>query len=147
MRLDVEAGTASSDHVAVDTHDQPGKPVPASTASLFPTHRLDASVTLPLSQCHSLLADLAQLTDPRKRHGRRHALTAVLAVAVAAVLAGARSLAAIGEWTADAPRPVLAALGVRRDPLRGDWRPPGEATVRRVLARVDPDALDLALGR
>jgi hypothetical protein len=70
----------------------------------------------------------------------------VLAVAVAAVLAGARSLAAIGEWAADAPGPVLAALGARRDPLRRAWRPPGEATVRRVLARVDPDALDRAVG-
>jgi hypothetical protein len=71
----------------------------------------------------------------------------VLAVGVAAVLAGAKSLAAIGEWAADAPGPVLAALGVRRDPLRRVWRPPGEATVRRVLARVDPDALDLVIGR
>ena len=35
----------------------------------------------------------------------------MLAVAVAAVLAGAKSLAAIGEWAADAPGPVLAALG------------------------------------
>jgi predicted transposase YbfD/YdcC len=66
---------------------------------------------------------------------------------VAAVLAGAKSLAAIGEWAADAPQPVLAALGVRRDPLRGAYQPPGEATVRRVLARVDPDALDLVIGR
>jgi predicted transposase YbfD/YdcC len=71
----------------------------------------------------------------------------VLAVAVAAVLSGARSLVAIGAWAADAPQPVLAALGVRRDPLRRVWRPPGEATVRRVLARVDPDALDLVIGR
>jgi hypothetical protein len=70
-----------------------------------------------------------------------------LAVAVAAVLAGAKSLAAIGEWAADAPPPVLAALGARRDPLRRAWRPPDEATVRRVLARVDPDALDLVIGR
>ena len=67
-------------------------------------------------------------------------------MAVAAVLAGARSLAAIGEWAADAPGPVLAALGVRRDPLTGAWRPPAEATVRRVLARVDPDALDRVIG-
>jgi predicted transposase YbfD/YdcC len=67
-------------------------------------------------------------------------------VAVAAVLAGARSLAAIGEWASDAPGQVLAALGVRRDPLTGAFRPPGEATVRRVLARVDPDALDRAIG-
>jgi DDE_Tnp_1-associated len=71
----------------------------------------------------------------------------VLGVAVAAVLAGARSLAAIGEWAADAPGQVLAALGVRCDPLRGIWRPPGEATVRRVLACVDPDALDQVVGR
>jgi predicted transposase YbfD/YdcC len=98
-------------------------------------------------QCRSLLDDLAQIPDPRQRRGRRHALAAVLAVAVAAVLAGARSLAAIGEWAADAPQPVLAALGVRRDVLRGAYRPPGEATVRRVLARVDPDVLDGVIGR
>jgi predicted transposase YbfD/YdcC len=70
----------------------------------------------------------------------------VLAVAVVAVLTGARSLVAIGEWAADAPGPVLAALGVRHDPLRRVCRPPAEATVRRVLARVDPDALDRAIG-
>jgi DDE_Tnp_1-associated/Transposase DDE domain len=94
-----------------------------------------------------LLDYLAQVADPRHRRGRRHALGAVLAVAVAAVLAGARSLAAIGEWAADAPQPVLAALGVRRDPLPRVYRPSDEATVRRVLARVDPDALDLVIGR
>jgi predicted transposase YbfD/YdcC len=108
--------------------------------------RLAAPAALAPDQCRSLLDSLAQLTDPRHRRGRRHALGAVLAVAVAAVLAGARSLAAIGEWAADAPAPVLAALGVRRDPLRRVWRPPAEATVRRVLARIDPDALDRAIG-
>jgi predicted transposase YbfD/YdcC len=104
-------------------------------------------VALAPAQCRDLLSYLAQVTDPRQRRGRRHALGAVLAVAVAAVLAGAKSLAAIGEWAADAPGPVLAALGVRRDPLGRVWRPPGEATVRRVLARVDPDALDQVIGR
>jgi predicted transposase YbfD/YdcC len=99
------------------------------------------------AQCRDLLGYLAQITDPRQRRGRRHPLGVVLAVAVAAVLAGAQSLAAIGEWAADAPGPVLAALGVRRDPLRRVWRPPGEATVRRLLARVDPDALDQVIGR
>ena len=67
-------------------------------------------------QCCSLLDDLAQIADPRHRRGRRHPLVGVLGVAVAAVLAGARSLAAIGEWAADAPGRMLAALGVRRDP-------------------------------
>jgi hypothetical protein len=61
-------------------------------------------------------------------------------------LAGARSLAAIGEWASDAPCQVLAALGVGRHPLTGAWQPPGEATVRRVLARIDADALDRAIG-
>jgi predicted transposase YbfD/YdcC len=123
--------------------------VPAPTSSPIPAaaQRPDAPIALAPDQCRSLLDELAQLTDPRQRRGRRHALGTVLAVAVAAVLAGARSLAAIGEWAADAPGPVLAALGVRRDPLRRVWRPPGEATVRRVLARVDPDALDLVIGR
>jgi hypothetical protein len=125
------------------------KPVPALTSSRIPVaaKRLDAPVALAPDQCRSLLDDLAQITDPRQRRGRRHPLGTVLAVAVAAVLAGAKSLAAIGEWAADAPGPVVAALGVRRDPLRRVWRPPAEATVRRVLARVDPDALDQVIGR
>jgi predicted transposase YbfD/YdcC len=122
--------------------------VPACSSSSIPAaaQRLAAPAALAPDQCRDLLGYLAQIADPRHRRGRRHALTAVLAVAVAAVLAGARSLAAIGEWAADAPQPVLAALGVRHDPLRRVYRPPAEATMRRVLARVDPDALDRAIG-
>lgn len=44
-----------------------------------------------------------------------------------AVLAGARSFTAIGEWAADAPPRVLAALGVRYGPLDRLFRPPDEA--------------------
>jgi hypothetical protein len=65
---------------------------------------------------------------------------------VAAVLAGARSFTAIGEWVADAPPQVMAALGIRRDPLTGRLEPPDEATIRRVLETVDPDAPDAAVG-
>jgi DDE_Tnp_1-associated len=92
--------------------------VPASASSPLAavTHRLDAPAALAPERCRDLLGYLAQIADPRHRRGRRHALGAVLAVAVAAVLAGARSLAAIGEWASDAPCQVLAALGVRRDP-------------------------------
>jgi DDE_Tnp_1-associated len=38
----------------------------------------------------------------------RHTLTSLLLTAAAAVLAGARSFTAIGEWAADAPPQVLA---------------------------------------
>jgi hypothetical protein len=53
----------------------------------------------------------------------------------------------LAQLAADAPGQVLAALRTRRGPLTGAFRPPGEATVRRVLARVDPDALDRAIGQ
>jgi predicted transposase YbfD/YdcC len=122
--------------------------VPAPPSSPIPAvaHRLTAPAALAPHQCRDLLDHLAQVADPRHRRGRRHALTTVLAVAVAAVLAGASSLAAIGEWASDAPGKVQAALGMRRDLLTGAWRPPGEATVRRVLARIDAGALDRAIG-
>jgi hypothetical protein len=70
----------------------------------------------------------------------------VLAVSAAAVAAGARSVAAIAEWATDAPWPILAALGVRCDPLTRRCQVPGEATIRRVLARVDGDAVDATVG-
>ena len=89
---------------------------------------------------------LAALPDPRDRRGLRHDLAGVLAVAVCAVLAGAKSLAAIGEWAADAPPDVLLSLGIRPQPLTGVVRAPDEATVRRVLAGIDADALDAAVG-
>src|SRR3989440_11799310 len=73
-------------------------------------------------------------------------MTAVLAVAVCAVLAGARSFAAIGEWATDVPTGVLVALRVRRDPLTGARRPPGESTLRRVLTGIDTAALDELVG-
>jgi predicted transposase YbfD/YdcC len=66
-------------------------------------------------------------------------------VAAAAVLAGARSIAAIAEWAADAPQPVRAALGARRD-APGHFAVPAEATIRRTLARLDADALAAAVG-
>jgi len=62
-------------------------------------------------ECPGLLERLATIPDPRDRRGRRHTLASVLAVSAAAVLAGARSVTAIAEWAADAPWPVLAALG------------------------------------
>jgi predicted transposase YbfD/YdcC len=122
--------------------------VPACSSAPIPAAaHAAAPAALTSDQCRSVLEDLAQLADPRQRRGRRHALVGVLGVAVCAVLAGAKSLAAIGEWAADAPGQVLAALRTRRDPLTGAFRPPAEATVRRVLARVDPDALDRAIGQ
>jgi predicted transposase YbfD/YdcC len=66
-------------------------------------------------------------------------------LATAAVLAGARSIAAIAEWAADAPQPIRAALAARRD-APDHFAVPAEATIRRALSRLDVDALAAAVG-
>jgi predicted transposase YbfD/YdcC len=123
--------------------------VPAIASSLIATlaRRPHTPDTLARDQCRDLLVALAQLPDPRARRGRRHTLVAVLATAIAAVLAGHHSLAAIAEWAQDAPQAVLATLGVRRHPLTGRYQPPREATVRQVLTCIDAAALEGVLGR
>ncbi len=81
---------------------------------------------------------LSTLSDPRQRQGRRHPFATVLVVAVAGVLAGARSLAGIAGWVSDQPAWALRRLGVRRVP-------PSLSTIRRVLLLVDADVLDAVL--
>lgn len=85
-----------------------------------------------------LLEVLATVPDPRARRGVRHRFVVVLAIGVCAVLAGARTFTAIAEWARDLTTTVRERLGLRR-------RPPSESTIRRVLQRVDPEALDQAL--
>ncbi|MET8498629.1 ISAs1 family transposase [Streptomyces microflavus] len=93
-----------------------------------------------------LLERLAEVPDPRDPRGVRHGLAVVLALAACAVLAGATSLLAVGEWIVDAPPQVLERLGVQPDPVLPRRPPPAEATVRRLPARIDGDALDRAVG-
>jgi hypothetical protein len=82
---------------------------------------------------------LERVADPRQRRGVRHRVPAVLGIAVAATLAGARSFTAIGEWAADAPAGVLTRLGLTREV-------PSESTIRRLLGRLAPDQLDQVIG-
>lgn len=73
-------------------------------------------------------------------------MVGVLAIAAAAVLAGSRSVLAVGEWAGEAPQAVLGALGARRHPLTGRFNAPHGDTFRRVLAAVDADAVDTVIG-
>jgi predicted transposase YbfD/YdcC len=79
----------------------------------------------------------AQVPDPRKPRGVRHAVATVLTVAQCAVLAGARSLVAIAEWAMEADRDALSQHGIGADVVL-----PSESTIRRTLAVVDADGLD-----
>lgn len=67
----------------------------------------------------------------------RYPLAGVLAVALTAVLAGARSFAAIGEWALELREDQLARLGLHRAPV--------ESTMRKLFARLDAAALDRRL--
>jgi predicted transposase YbfD/YdcC len=97
------------------------------------------SSPIPAARCQYLLDLLAQVPDPRKRRGRRHPLAGLLAVGIAAVIAGSRSFAAIGQWAADAGPEALAVLGAARGPAE-------ESTFRRAFALVNADMLDRVLG-
>ncbi|MHB1431778.1 MAG: ISAs1 family transposase [Streptosporangiaceae bacterium] len=97
------------------------------------------SSPIPDVRSQYLLDLLAQVPDPRKRRGRRHPLAGLLAVGIAAVIAGSRSFAAIGQWAADAGPETLAVLGADRGAAE-------ESTFRRAFALVSADALDRALG-
>jgi predicted transposase YbfD/YdcC len=124
-------------------------PVPAELSSPIPAAPTHLTHTDPRQLQHAeaprLLAYLANIPDPRAARGRRHPLVAILGLAAAAVLAGARSIAAIAEWAADAPAPIRAALGARHH-APSYFAVPAEATIRRTLARLDADALAGAIG-
>jgi hypothetical protein len=94
--------------------------------------------TVAESSCPDLLVVLSRVPDPRAGRGLRHQLVTVLAAAVCAVLAGARSYVGIAEWAHDLPVSVRVRLGIGR-------RPPSESTFRRVLQTVDAHALDTAI--
>jgi DDE_Tnp_1-associated/Transposase DDE domain len=113
--------------------------VPASSSSQSPLVATISRADLPaeeLSAAQSirLLQALSAVPDPRRRRGRRYSLQSILLIAVSAVLAGARSYAAIADWAVLA-RPAVGVCG----------RPPSGATLRRVLMAVDPVAVEAAL--
>lgn len=111
-------------------------PIPAVLVKLGPLDR---------GQVADLRPFLDLVPDPRARRGRWYSLTAILLVCACAAVSGSRTLDEIAEWAARASDTVLTAVGVRRHPLR--WRrAPSRTTIGRVLAAVDGDALDRAVG-
>ena len=100
--------------------------------SSSPTPRPDAQ----LVRVAALLPALADLADPRARRGRRHGLLGLVAVSLCAVLTGARSFAAIGQWAGELDPGQLAQFGLERALA------PNTSTFRRVFTTLDAAALD-----
>lgn len=86
----------------------------------------------------SLVEAFEQVPDPRQARGIRHPLAPLLVLAACAVMTGARSFAAIGEYARDKGRLVLDTLDV-------DGAVAHPATIRRVLVEVDPAGLQTAI--
>ena len=86
----------------------------------------------------SLLSFLAEVPDPRSRHGRRHPLPAILALVCCAVMSGARGYAAIGQWGEDQEISWMHRLGFHR-------KPPKAGGIRKVLMALDVAAFEAAL--
>ncbi|GLY31502.1 transposase family protein [Kineosporia sp. NBRC 101731] len=65
-------------------------------------------------------------------------MAGVLAAGLSATLTGARSFAAIAQWSAEIDPDLLGQLGLTRSP--------SEATFRRIITAADADDLDALLG-
>ena len=87
----------------------------------------------------SLRAAFARVPDVRSRHGRRYPLPALLTLATAAMLSGARSLYAIGQWGRTQPEAVRRALGFSGAHM------PGVTTLHYVFKRLDASGFETAL--
>jgi hypothetical protein len=89
----------------------------------------------------SLLEVLAQVPDPRSRHGRRHPLSAILALAVVAMLAGAKNYQAIAQFGREKGLPLAHLLGFRRR------KTPTKSTFSVLFRVLDVPAFESSLSR
>ena len=89
----------------------------------------------------ALLEVLAEIPDPRSPRGLRHPLSAILSLAVLAMLTGARGYAAIAQFGRDKGQALAFALGFRRG------KTPAKSTFCEIFRLLDVAALEEALAR
>ncbi len=112
--------------------------------SAYPDHAMRSAASSPtrlVVQPTNLVAAFATIPDPRSRQGRRFSLAAILALAVAAILSNHLSVLAIAEWGGRQLPDLLRELGFP------DGVTPHQSTIHRVLAKLDPHSLSVALER
>jgi predicted transposase YbfD/YdcC len=92
-----------------------------------------------IAQPRPLIEVLADIPDMRARRGKRHPLSAILAMACCAMLCGYRSYSAIAEWGRNYGTGIAHALGFTHNT-------PCAATLHTVFRHVDRDDLEAKLG-
>ncbi|MFF0010868.1 ISAs1 family transposase [Streptomyces sp. NPDC005374] len=116
--------------------------MPSSLIDVLARHREDVDFPCPpveLPGLGTLAGVLDQVPDPRRIRGRRYRIGSLLALCLLAVLSGAKSVTAIARFAADSDIALRTRLGLTR-------ATPDTTTLGRLLARLDGDALDDAIG-
>jgi predicted transposase YbfD/YdcC len=120
--------------------------MPVSHAPVTTVSSTDETADQAGGEVPGMLEVLALVPDTRKKRGRRFALVFILAVAVACVLAQARSFREIGDHAADLPQEVLARLGGTPRPPLGRIVAPSEKRIRTLIQELDAEKLDEVIG-
>jgi hypothetical protein len=89
----------------------------------------------------SLFEALADVPDPRSRHGRRHPLLALLSLTVLAMLRGCKGPTAIAQFGRDHGVALAHALGFRRR------KTPAPSCLSDLYRALDATAFEAALSR
>lgn len=84
---------------------------------------------------------LAEIKDFRKEKGRRHQLSAILALASAAVLCGCKTYSAIAQWGRDYGAEIAQAIGFKHH------KPPSAATFYRIFKQIDKQEIEEKLAQ
>lgn len=113
-----------------------------SSSNTTLTRSSGISARAPISMTASpsaLLTAFASVPDHRRRQGIRFALSAILALATAAILSNHLSVLAIAEWGSSQHHNLLRALGFP------DGVTPHQSTIQRLFSKLSPDHLSAAL--
>jgi hypothetical protein len=99
----------------------------------------DATARLQPITLDRLIEAFTALPDPRRPHGRRFPLAAMLTLAIVALLSNHLSILAIAQWGKRQSPTVLAALGFPGGVT------PHQTTLQRLFRKLDPLPLAVAL--
>lgn len=91
-------------------------------------------------KCRSLMDILSEIPDFRKAKGKRHKLSAILAMSCVAILCGARTYTAIADWGRNHDRRFIKALGFTHK------KTPCIATLHLIFKKLDIKLLEAKLG-
>lgn len=93
------------------------------------------------TQIIPLVQVFVEIPDFRQRQGKRYTLSAILALACAAILCGYRSYSAIAEWGRNYGAPLALALGFKQG------QTPCAATLHTIFRHLDAAQFEAKLGQ